>query len=148
MESRQFEEALKRLEAAFSPLTREEKNIYFDHLKKYHIVTFKRGVELVISTHRYKSIPTVAEVIAKCNEAREDLSSRTYGDIPEDRRYAVKCLKCQDTGYVLVEERRIKFHGSSSPDGMIPYTTAKYCNCSGGKDMRSGHIAAMREGRL
>ena len=118
---------MDKLEAAFRPLTSEQRDIYYDRLKYLSPETFCNAIDYVIDVHKDKTFPTVAEIL----EATGHASTLATG-LPEAT--GVKCNVCKDIRYILSD------HKDAQP-------SARLCECESGKKAKQGWIDSFKRGK-
>jgi len=116
---------MDKLEAAFKPLTDEQRDIYFDRLRSLAPESFYRAIDYVIDVHKDKTFPRVAEIL----EATGHISILASPGLPEYT--GIKCSDCRDIGYILTK------HEDAQP-------SARPCDCELGKTIKQGWIDSFK----
>jgi len=119
---------MNKLEAAFKPLTNEQRDIYFDRLRLLAPETFYRAIDYVIDVHKDKTFPRVAEIL----EATSQASFETSAGLPDYS--GIKCDECNDIGYILTDHK----------DAQL---SARPCDCELGKTIKQGWISSFKRSK-
>ena len=122
-----FAEAIKPLENMFTPLTDNQRKIYYEELSGKDRDLLQKAVKFLLSEYGYKRFPLIKEIRDAIKKVRSrDLKSQ--GEDFQRMKDTSDCLNCHGTGLELFEK--------SYPDTDRVYATARHCLCPVGKHLR------------
>lgn len=121
-----FARIIKPLEEMFTPLTKEQRTIYYDMLKSKDRDLLKQAVSRLLTSHSFKRFPLIKEIRIEIKEASSFKLKRESEDF-QRMKDTSDCSLCHGTGFELFEK--------SYPDTVRVYTTARYCLCPVGKHL-------------
>ena len=125
-------ESLDKLSSHFGPVSIQEKEDYYTHLKGYSDGEMAQAVFVIIDSRKWKSYPRVAEVRTVLDKIRFDARIGPTDAEREAYYDGLTCSACNGTRFIVVEKE-------GWPSGV-----ADYCACRVGKKREDG-IRAYRE---
>lgn len=116
----EFNKTIEKLEVVFSPLSSEQRDIYYNIFNNIDSYIFNKAINILLKTHPTRRFPLIAEIKAAIKEAYNESN---YGD-----RELEGCEKCNYTGIQLHPVLHL---------GWIRMT-AFPCDCEKGRSIQRG----------
>ena len=123
-----FARIIKPLEQMFTPLTDDQRDIYYDMLKGKDRDLLAQAVNRLLTSHSFKRFPLIKEIRTAIIEVNSFKLKREAEDFQRMKETS-DCRNCHGTGSVLFEK--------SYSDTDRVYTTAKYCICPIGRHLNN-----------
>jgi len=123
-----FARIIKPLEEMYTPLTDEQRDIYYDMLKGKDRDLLHQAVNRLLTSHAFKRFPLIKEIRTEI-VAANSLKLRRESEDFQRMKDTSDCLNCHGTGFELFEK--------SYPDTDRVYDTARHCLCPIGKHLNN-----------
>lgn len=139
MERIVFDAAIEDLEKVTTPLTTDQRDVYYEHLKKWPTNYIEKCVKTLIQTYRAKRFPSIP-VFRRVLDHIE-VKEQTPSAASEYDKFA--CPACNDLGW-WVEYKIEDGWGLEVGLAQTPHNVVAFCQCNHGVRKREGIAAYNR----
>lgn len=136
MEKAVFDTLIDDLEQITTPLTEEQRRIYYEHLKKWPSGYITKAVRALIQTYRAKRFPSIPVFRRVLDHIEVEEQKPTREEVLQGLDY-LPCPSCHDRGW-WVEYREDDDWGIEANLPRTPHYVAVYCQCRHGVKRKEG----------